>query len=102
MKKEGFALNLLYQLKMGLEKVNLPVDIRITHLKGKEQEPIPVQRIRPARDAYDKMQLVTIMEQLKRLNKSQKEQDIENKMMKFMSEYAKYQERLDFYKMLVK
>ena len=62
MKKEGQALDLLYKLKMALEKVNIPIDIRITHMKGKEPEPIPVQRIRPTREAYDKMQLITIME----------------------------------------
>ena len=57
MKQErGFALRLLYQLKMILEKVYPPTDIAILRKTGKVGDNQPALKIGPAKEAYNKMQ----------------------------------------------
>jgi len=56
MKQErGFALRLLYQLKMILEKVYPPTDIAILRKTGKVGDNQPALKIGHAKEAYNEM-----------------------------------------------
>jgi hypothetical protein len=57
MKKErGYALRMLYQLKMILEKVYPPTDIAILRKTGKVGDNQPALKIGSSKIAYNKMQ----------------------------------------------
>ena len=56
MKQErGYALRLLYQLKMILEKVYPPTDIAILRKTGKVGDNQPALKIGSAKESYNKM-----------------------------------------------
>ncbi len=56
MKKErGYALRMLYQLKMILEKVYPPTDIAILRKTGKVGDNQPALKIGSSKIAYNKM-----------------------------------------------
>ena len=56
MKQErGFALRLLYQLKMILEKVYPPTDIAILRKTGKVGDNQPALKIGSNKESYNKM-----------------------------------------------
>jgi len=87
MKQErGFALRLLYQLKMILEKVYPPTDIAILRKTGKVGDNQPALKIGPAKEAYNKMQSSFFKTRLQALNKPQKTMNMENHLQKFDDE----------------
>ena len=70
MKQErGYALRLLYQLKMVLEKVYPPTDIAIVKKTGKVGDNQPALKIGPDKAAYNKMQHQFFKTRLQALNK---------------------------------
>jgi hypothetical protein len=73
MKQErGYALRLLYQLKMILEKVYPPTDIAILRKTGKVGDNQPALKIGPNKEVYNKMQHSFFKTRLQALNKPQK------------------------------
>lgn len=90
--KKGTVVELLYQIKMALEKTNVPIDVAILKRTSKPIETMPIQKIRPARPSYDKMEATLITNRLRELNKSQKEVDLENKLSKFKDEAVRQAE----------
>ena len=90
--KKGTIVELLYQIKMSLEKTNVPIDVAILKRTNKAIETMPIQKIRPAREQYDKMEAQMIQKRLRELNKAQKEVDLENKLVKFRDEAKRQNE----------
>lgn len=87
MKQErGYALRLLYQLKMILEKVYPPTDIAILRKTGKVGDNQPALKIGPAKESYNKMQSSFFKTRLQALNKPQKTMNMENHLQKFDDE----------------
>lgn len=78
MKQErGYALRLLYQLKMILEKVYPPTDIAILRKTGKLGETQPALKIGSSKEAYNQMQSTFFKTRLQSLNKPQKTMNME-------------------------
>jgi hypothetical protein len=78
MKQErGYALRLLYQLKMILEKVYPPTDIAILRKTGKVGDNQPALKIGSSKDSYNKMQSSFFKTRLQALNKPQKTMNME-------------------------
>ena len=77
---------------MSLEKTNVPIDVAILKRTNKAIETMPIQKIRPAREQYDKMEAQMIQKRLRELNKAQKEVDLENKLVKFRDEAKRQNE----------
>jgi hypothetical protein len=70
MKKErGYALRMLYQLKMILEKVYPPTDITILRKTGKNGDAQPALKIGSAKQSYKAMQSNFFKTRLQALNK---------------------------------
>ena len=87
MKQErGYALRLLYQLKMILEKVYPPTDIAILRKTGKVGDNQPALKIGAAKDAYNKMQSSFFKTRLQALNKPQKTMNMEKHLKQFEDE----------------
>ena len=87
MKKErGYALRLLYQLKMVLEKVYPPTDIAIVRKTGKVGDNQPALKIGHAKEAYNSMQSQFFKTRLQALNKPQKLMNMERHLQKFDDE----------------
>ena len=84
MKKErGYALRLLYQLKMILEKVYPPTDITILRKTGKNGDAQPALKIGSQKQSYNNMQSSFFRERLQTLNKPQKTTNMETHLKKF-------------------
>lgn len=78
MKQErGYALRLLYQLKMILEKVYPPTDIAILRKTGKVGDNQPALKIGPNKDTYNSMQHTFFKTRLQAMNKPQKSMNME-------------------------
>jgi len=93
MKQErGFALRLLYQLKMILEKVYPPTDIAILRKTGKVGDNQPALKIGSSKDAYNKMQSSFFKVRLQALNKPQKTMNMELHLKKFDDEAVRQAE----------
>ena len=70
MKEErGYALRLLYQLKMILERVYPPADIAILRKTGKVGDNQPALKIGSNKHAYNKMSSQFFKTRLQALNK---------------------------------
>jgi hypothetical protein len=50
------AEKILYQLKMALEKVNNPADQLIYSKTGKYNTVTPLKKLKPPKEAFDKME----------------------------------------------
>jgi len=93
MKQErGFALRLLYQLKMILEKVYPPTDIAILRKTGKVGDNQPALKIGSAKESYNQMQSQFFKTRLQALNKPQKTMNMENHLQKFDNEATRQDE----------
>ena len=98
MKQErGFALRLLYQLKMILEKVYPPTDIAILRKTGKVGDNQPALKIGHAKEAYNEMQSSFFKTRLQALNKPQKMMNMENHLQKFDDEAVRQAEEAKRY-----
>lgn len=98
MKQErGYALRLLYQLKMILEKVYPPTDIAILRKTGKVGDNQPALKIGAAKDAYNKMQSSFFKTRLQALNKPQKTMNMESHLEKFQDEAVRQAEEAKRY-----
>ena len=87
MKQErGYALRLLYQLKMILEKVYPPTDIAILRKTGKVGDNQPALKIGPNKDTFNKMSHTFFKTRLQALNKPQKMMNMEAHLKKFNDE----------------
>ena len=87
MKQErGFALRLLYQLKMILEKVYPPTDIAILRKTGKVGDNQPALKIGSSKDTYNKMSSSFFKTRLQAMNKPQKQQNMEGHLKQFEDE----------------
>ncbi|KAM3135116.1 hypothetical protein pb186bvf_012762 [Paramecium bursaria] len=81
--QKGVALQILYQLKMQLEKVNDPHDV-IMHAKtGKYNALNPQMRIRQPKEKFDQMETQFFATKLNEMNKAQKEVNLDNHQEKF-------------------
>jgi molybdopterin-guanine dinucleotide biosynthesis protein len=94
-KQEGAATQLLYQIKMALERTNAPLDVKIVQSSKKTLEQTPVQVIRPSRPQYDKMEQRHFDLRLQAMNKPQKELDIEAKLEKYRIEAERQAAKAD-------
>lgn len=98
MKQErGYALRLLYQLKMILEKVYPPTDIAILRKTGKVGDNQPALKIGSSKDSYNKMQSSFFKTRLQALNKPQKTMNMENHLEKFDDEAVRQNEEAKRY-----
>lgn len=98
MKQErGFALRLLYQLKMILEKVYPPTDIAILRKTGKVGDNQPALKIGSNKESYNKMQSTFFKTRLQALNKPQKTMNMENHLKKFDDEAVRQSEEAKRY-----
>jgi hypothetical protein len=98
MKQErGYALRLLYQLKMILEKVYPPTDIAILRKTGKVGDNQPALKIGAAKDSYNKMQSSFFKTRLQALNKPQKTMNMESHLEKFQDEAVRQAEEAKRY-----
>lgn len=99
MKKErGQALRLLYQIKIVLEKVYPPADISIVAKTGTFGDNQPAQKIAHSKPKYDEVTHTFFEQRLAKLNRSQKDIDLEIHMQKFtdeMNKQAKIAKKLD-------
>lgn len=85
-RERGQALRLLYQLKMVLEKVYPPADISIVAKTGTFGDNQPAQRIAFTRPAYDEVTHNFFKQRVGKLNRAQKEIDLEAHLQKFDDE----------------
>ena len=98
MKQErGYALRLLYQLKMILEKVYPPTDIAILRKTGKVGDNQPALKIGSNKESYNKMQSTFFKTRLQALNKPQKTMNMENHLQKFDNEAMRQDEEAKQY-----
>lgn len=81
-KHQGAAIQLLYQIKMTLERTSPPIDVKLKQA-GKAIEQAPIQKIRPVRSQFDAMEQNQFQNRLNTINKAQKQIDIERKLQKF-------------------
>ena len=87
MKQErGLALRVLYQIKMVLEKVYPPAVISIVAKTGKFGENQPAQKIVQSKPKYDEVSHEFVKQRLAKLNRAQKEIDLEVHVKKFDDE----------------
>lgn len=82
--KRGAALGLLCQLKMALEKVYVPMDLKMNDSK-------PAKRLKPGKEIYDKQGHDFFKLRLQELNDSQKNLNLKSHLNKF-EEIRKRQE----------
>lgn len=82
--KRGAALGLLCQLKMALEKVYVPMDLKMNDSK-------PAKRLKPGKEIYDKQGHDFFRLRLQELNESQKNLNLKSHLDKF-EEIRKKQE----------
>jgi len=97
-RERGQALRLLYQLKMVLEKVYPPADISIVAKTGTFGDNQPAQRIAVSKPKYDEVSHNFFKQRLGKLNRAQKDIDLEAHLQKFDDEavkQAKQAERAD-------
>lgn len=93
MKQErGYALRLLYQIKMILEKVYPPTDIAILRKTGKVGDNQPAMKIGNSKESYNKMQSAFFKARLQAMNKPQKTMNIESHLKQFKDEEARQTE----------
>lgn len=93
MKQErGYALRLLYQIKMILEKVYPPTDIAILRKTGKVGDNQPALKIGSTKAAYNQMQSQFFKTRLQALNKPQKLMNIDAHLQKFTDEAVRQDE----------
>jgi len=98
MKQErGYALRLLYQLKMILEKVYPPTDIAILRKTGKVGDNQPALKIGSAKESYNKMQSSFFKTRLQALNKPQKTMNMEKHLQQFDDEAIRQEEEAKRY-----
>lgn len=81
-KEQGAAIQLLYQIKMTLERTSPPIDVKLKQA-GKAIEQAPIQKIRPVRSQFDTMELNQFKNRLNTINQSQKQIDLTSKLSKF-------------------
>ncbi|CAG9310473.1 unnamed protein product [Blepharisma stoltei] len=91
-KENGAAIKLLYQLKMALEKTSPPTDVTLLK-KGKLNEQPPVKSIRPERPQFDEMEKKNTVTRLQKMNRAQKEVDLDKKMDRFAQFQIKSEKR---------
>ena len=84
--ERGLALRLLYQIKMVLEKVYPPADISIVAKTGKFGDNQPAQKIAPIKPKYDEVTHDFFKQRLAKLNRAQKEIDLEAHLKKYDEE----------------
>ena len=85
-KERGQALRLLYQLKMVLEKVYPPADISIVAKTGTFGDNQPAQRIAHSKPKYDEVSHSFFKQRLGKLNRAQKDIDLELHQQKYEEE----------------
>ena len=85
-RERGHALRLLYQIKMVLEKVYPPADISIVAKTGTFGDNQPAQKIAHSKPKYDDVSHTFFQHRLAKLNRSQKEIDLEIHLQKFTDE----------------
>lgn len=85
-RERGQSLRLLYQLKMVLEKVYPPADISIVAKTGTFGDNQPAQRIAMSKPKYDDVSHTFFKQRLGKLNRAQKDIDLEAHQMKFEEE----------------
>ena len=88
-KERGQALRILYQVKMVLEKVYPPADISIVAKTGKFGDNQPAQKIVQSKPKYDEMTNEFFKQRIAKLNRAQKDIDLEIHLQKFEDEKEK-------------
>lgn len=97
-RERGQSLRLLYQLKMVLEKVYPPADISIVAKTGTFGDNQPAQRIAMSKPKYDEVSHTFFKQRLGKLNRAQKDIDLEAHQKKYeteMNRQAAMAEKLD-------
>ncbi len=84
--ERGLALRLLYQIKMVLEKVYAPADISIVAKTGKFGDNQPAMKIAANKPKYDDVSHEFFKQRLAKLNRAQKEIDLEAHLKGFEEE----------------
>lgn len=81
--EQGVASQILYQLKMALEKVNNPADIVIFSQNNKFSQVTPLKKIEPPKEQFDKMENTFFQQRLNEMNKPQKQVNQDAHLQKF-------------------
>ncbi|EGR31169.1 hypothetical protein IMG5_116400 [Ichthyophthirius multifiliis] len=89
--QKNVAANILYQLKMALEKVNNPADMIFSSKSGKYNTITPLMKINPPIDQYAKMESHFFDQLINQKNKPQKVVNLD----KHLEHYDKYKKQQD-------